>query len=86
MLRPDHVLHEIDLVEWTEHEVFSHLSKTFDAACVQFPDLMEPYVVRVAETLGKKETKDLMREALRETFRRRRATRANNQPNQGAAE
>jgi hypothetical protein len=86
MLRPDHVLHEINLVEWTEHEVFSHLSKTFDDACAQFPDVMEPYVVRVAETLGKQETKDLMREALRETFRQRRAPRANNQSNQEAAE
>lgn len=37
MMRPDHMLHEIDPSEWTEHEAFSHLSRTFEGACRQFP-------------------------------------------------
>lgn len=71
MMRPDDELNEIDPSEWTEHEAFSHLRKTFDAACRDCPDLMEPHVNRVADELSKDETKNLMRVALRETFNQR---------------
>lgn len=71
MIRPDDVLHELATNEWTEEEIFSHLSKTFDDACRDFPELMEPYAARLADMSDHDEAKSLMRGGLRETFNQR---------------
>lgn len=55
----------------TEAEAFEHLSETFDMACRNFPDVMEPYVVRMADITDRSEQKELMRAGLRETFCKR---------------
>lgn len=52
-------------------EVFNHLKKTFDDACRHFPDIMEPYEIRLADVSGQQEMKSFMRAALRETFTQR---------------
>jgi hypothetical protein len=71
-VRPDRILHELPVSEWTEEEGFEHLRGTFDVACVDFPDVMEPYAVQVVEMTDQQEIKSFMRQALRETVTRRR--------------
>ena len=51
-------------------EALSHLQKTFDLACRDFPDIMEPYANRVPDG-SPDEIKRFMRSALQETFTRR---------------
>lgn len=70
--RPDYILHEIPVHEWTEEEVFTHLRNTFDRACSDFPDVMESYVVRYPDWEDQNARKTFMRQALRETFPQRR--------------
>lgn len=68
MIRPDYILHEIDVTEWTEAEAFDHLKRTFGLACRDFPDIVEPHMNRIDDNLSIQEAKKLMRAALRETF------------------
>jgi hypothetical protein len=75
-IRPDHILHAIPVTEWTEEEGFEHLRKTFDLACRDFPDVMEPYAVQIADLTDRQETKRFMRQALAETVGQRRYTTA----------
>jgi hypothetical protein len=51
-----------------ETDVLIHLQRTFDLACRDFRDIMEPYVNRVPEGAPPDEIKRFMRGALRETF------------------
>jgi hypothetical protein len=76
MIRSDSELHKIPVHEWTEEEGFEHLRKTFDLACNEFPDVMEPYVIRFPEWEDRDGLKAFMRAALRETFQHRRPSRA----------
>ena len=85
MMRPDHELHEIDPSEWTKHEAFSHLSKTFEIACRDYPEVMEPHATRATfDSLSRDEATRLMRAALRDTFQQRWPNRFA-QPTQEAA-
>lgn len=52
-------------------ETLSHLQETFDLACRDFPDIMEPYVNRIPDTSTPDELKRFMRMALQETFKAR---------------
>lgn len=70
MIRTDDVLHNLPTAEWAEEEAFSHLKKTFDLACRDFPEILEPYVNRT-DGLSAAESKNLMREGLRDTFNQR---------------
>lgn len=74
-VRPDYILHEIPVHEWSQEEVFSHLRNTFDLAARDFPDVMEPYVVRYPEWADRDELKAFMRTALQESFPQRRYLR-----------
>jgi hypothetical protein len=74
VIRPDTVLHEIDLTRWTPDEAAAHLAGTFDQAATQRPDLFEPYQIRL-DGLGQRDQVAIMREALRETFAVRWPTR-----------
>jgi hypothetical protein len=72
MIRPDHELHDTPVAQWTRDEAFSHLAATVDAAARQHPDLMEPYLIRVADAEPDEQMQvAIMREALRDTFWRR---------------
>jgi hypothetical protein len=55
-------------------EILAHLEQTFAHAVDQRPDLMEPYLIRL-EGATEAERKDIMREALRETFKLRYPSR-----------
>lgn len=66
-LRSDHELHELSVNVWTPDEAARHLAETFDGAARQFPDLMEPYQIRL-EGLDQLERVKLMRRALSETI------------------
>lgn len=74
-MRSEAELHAVDVSEWTEEEGFWHLRKTFDGACREYPEVMEPYLNRSADLDGRGEAKEFMRDALRETFKDRRITR-----------
>lgn len=69
--RPDDLLHSIDVNDWTAAEVQSHLTKTFNDACRDFTDIMEPYATRVAGLVEAGEIRTSMRIALRKTFTQR---------------
>lgn len=71
-MRPDCVLHQLPVTEWTEEEGFQHLRGTFDLACRDFPDVMEPYAVQIADIDDRQALKSFMRKALGETFGQRR--------------
>ena len=67
-------LHELDQFradEWTPEEAYEHLKRTFSTACRQFPDIMEPWVIRADGTADWKEHQEIMREGLRRTIRER---------------
>lgn len=68
MTRPASELHEISVHEWTAEEAVAHLTGTFDQACKDYPDVMEPFVNRLGDELDKVV---FMRTALRETFNQR---------------
>jgi len=57
---------ELPVSEWTDDEAMHHLTGTFDRTCCMWPEVMEPYVVQIAE-LPAEGHKELMRRALRET-------------------
>lgn len=71
-IRPDHISHEIPVSEWTEEEGFEHLRKTFDIECRNWPDVMEPYAIRLADCDDRTEATQIMRSGLRETIMVRR--------------
>jgi hypothetical protein len=54
--------------QWMDEEAMNHLNGTFDRACRSWPDLMEPYVIELADSDNAKE---VMRRGLRETIGRR---------------
>ena len=58
---------------WNEHEARDHLTKTFDLACKSWPDVMEPYVVQLADA-GDDQIVEIMRNALRSTINDRFAS------------
>lgn len=70
MIRPDHELHELKVAQWTRAEAVQHLAETFDCAARSHPDLMEPYVIRLAGA-DEPEWIAIMRQGLRETIRAR---------------
>lgn len=61
-LRPD---------QWTSEEAYEHLRHTFDIACRQFPDIMEPWIIRADGIDDWREHQEIMREALRRTISER---------------
>jgi hypothetical protein len=65
-IRPDYIMHQLPVTEWTEEEGFGHLRKTFDFACRDFPDVMEPYAVQITDIDDRQELKSFMRKALGE--------------------
>ena len=69
MIRPDRVLHRIAAAQWSRAEARQHLSVTFDLAAKRFPDLFEPYAIRLVDAEQDERTQmAIMREALRDTF------------------
>lgn len=54
--------------QWTDEEAMRHLTETFDRACRAHPDVMEPYVVLLADECDRKA---VMRQGLRETIAKR---------------
>jgi len=71
VIRSDELLHSLPATEWTEDESFSHLRHTFDLACRDFPEVLEPYANRLDGSLSVTESKQIMRDALRSTFNQR---------------
>lgn len=71
IIRPDHVLHELNPNQWTVEEQEHHLRETFEQACRGYPDMMEPYVVRISDLTDLAEIESFMRSALAETIRAR---------------
>lgn len=74
-MRPDRVLHELPVSQWTRDEAYVHLSETFDAAARQRPDLLEPYMIRLDGTDDEQQRAVIMRQGLKETFGRRHPSR-----------
>jgi len=54
-------------LSWTDEYALQHLTETFKQACRAYPDLMEPYMVR----LDGENDKEIMRAGLRETILKR---------------
>lgn len=63
-------LDKLPISEWTEEEAAAHLAATFDTAAREFPDLMEPYVILLADADDATKVQ-IMRRGLRETVRSR---------------
>lgn len=59
--------------EWTAQEAYSHLSTTFDHAARYWPDVMERYVVMLADENNTMKRMNIMRMGLRETVAARYA-------------
>jgi hypothetical protein len=57
--------------EWSEEQAFAHLRDTFDAAAKAFPDIMEPYVLRLDGLTDQNEITNVMRQGMRETIKQR---------------
>jgi len=57
----------LPVAQWTADEALFHISLTFNRAVDERPDLMEPYLVRLAEASTDGERKEIMRAGLRET-------------------
>ncbi len=53
---------------WTDEYAMAHLTATFQQACRSYPDVMEPYLIRLE---GAADQKEAMRAALRETVKQR---------------
>jgi hypothetical protein len=69
MIRPDRILHQVNVARWTREESHEHLVTTFELAANHRPDLFEPYLIRLVEAEQDEPTQmQIMREALRETF------------------
>lgn len=67
-LRPNY--EDLPVAEWTDAEAYDHLSGTFDHACRAWPDIMERWMILLADALPQ-DRKELMRAALRETINER---------------
>jgi hypothetical protein len=67
-IRPDYILHQLPVTEWTEEE-------GFELACRDFPDVMEPYAVQIADITERQSLKRFMRSALAQTIGDRRYSR-----------
>lgn len=61
---------DLPTAQWTPEEARHHLDGTFEIACKSWPDLMEPYVVRLAEASEDAKV-EIMRCGLRETVKQR---------------
>jgi hypothetical protein len=69
MIRPDRLLHQVDVARWTREEAHAHLVATFDLAANHRPDLFEPYLIRLADAEQDERTQmAIMRTALAVTF------------------
>lgn len=68
---PARDLGQIPLEQWTDEEVLRHLAETFDLNCRAFPDIMEPYLVALADEISADEQSTIMQRGLRETIGRR---------------
>jgi len=69
MIRVDY--HHLPVAKWTSEEAFHHLDETFTRAISERPDLMEPYLVKLAEAQTEEEGAAIMRQGLRETIKLR---------------
>jgi hypothetical protein len=49
MIRPDRLLHQVNVSRWTREEAHAHLVTTFELAANHRPDLFEPYLIRLAD-------------------------------------
>lgn len=59
------------VTEWSEAEAFQHLNATFSGAVKAFPDIMEPWVLRLDGLTDTAEITAVMRHGLRETIKLR---------------
>lgn len=57
--------------QWTPAEAFQHLQQTFNHAAKHWPDVMERYIVLLAEELDQSQQTQIMRMALRDTVAQR---------------
>lgn len=53
--------------QWTADEAYLHLDGTFSRAAAAWPDLMERYVVMLADATDDEQRRRIMRVGLRET-------------------
>lgn len=65
-----HAYEDTPIAQWSEEEVMHHLTDTFDRACRMWPDIMEPYVVDLADAPADHH-KEIMRRGLRDTVKYR---------------
>lgn len=72
MIRDDY--ETLPTAEWTLEEARDHLEDTFERSAKEWPDLMEPYVVMLADANPDMGT-EIMRQGLRETVLRRYESR-----------
>jgi hypothetical protein len=56
---------------WTPEEANYHLKLTFNSSVEMWPDIMEPYVVMLADCSSPEEKVEIMRRGLRETVKER---------------
>jgi hypothetical protein len=64
-------LDELKATEWTAEETLYHLTDTFERAARRDPDLMERYVVMLADAESDADKLSIMRRGLRETINQR---------------
>lgn len=69
--RPLHVLDNLPVSTWSQEEAFRHLLDTFHRNVRMFPEIMERFVIAVAETDDKTEQAAIMRNALASTIKQR---------------
>lgn len=65
-MRPDY--EQLQPASWTFEEGLHHVTATFDRAVSYWPDVMEPYVILLAEADDDWDRKRTMQRALRETI------------------
>ena len=58
---------QLQPASWTFEEGLHHVTATFDRAVSCWPDVMEPYVILLAEAADDIERKQIMQSGLRET-------------------
>lgn len=56
---------------WTPEAIYAHLSETFTLVGKQFPSLLEPYEILLADAHDDAARVEIMRRGLRETIRQR---------------
>jgi hypothetical protein len=57
--------------KWTPEMVLQHLAETFTLVGKQFPALLEPYEILLADAHDDADRVEIMRRGLRETIRQR---------------